>query len=337
MFQKARLKLTAWYLLIIMIISFIFSAVIFNVQMAEVDRFARAQRMRLERQFPAREFLPSEPPYIDPDLIEETKDRLLLNLIELNGIIIIISGGLGYFLAGKTLRPIKEMIDDQDRFISDSSHELRTPLTSLKSAMEVALMDKNLTLADAKKLIKENIEDVNCLQNLSDSLIKLSKNKEQKDNLKIAKISLSKLVNSAIEKIKPQADQKAVVIKKHLNNQFFFGDQEKLESVMTIVLDNAVKYSPQNKQIIVTTSKSKKNISISITDHGQGISKKDLPFVFDRFFRADMSRTKTKISGFGLGLSIAKMIIEKHHGQIKVKSHLGKGSVFTIILPQNFS
>lgn len=337
MFQKARLKLTAWYLLIIMIISFVFSAVIFKVQMVEVDRFARAQRMRLERQFPTREFLPPEPPFIDPDLIEETKSRLLLNLIELNGIIILISGGLSYLLAGKTLRPIKEMIDDQDRFISDSSHELRTPLTSLKSAMEVALMDKNMTLTDAKKLIRDNIEDVNRLQCLSDSLIKLSKNKEQKDNLKTEKISLSKLVNSAIEKIKPQADQKKIVIKKRLVSCQFVGDKEKLESVLSILMDNAVKYSEVNKSIFIKTSKSSKNIHISIVDHGQGIGKKDLPFVFDRFFRADTSRTKTKVSGFGLGLSIAKMIIEKHRGNIKVKSQLGKGSVFTLTLPKNFS
>lgn len=337
MFQKARLKLTAWYLLIIMMISFIFSAVIFNVQIVELDRFARVQRTRLERQFPTREFSPPEPPFIDPDLIKETKNRLLINLIELNGIIIIISGGLSFFLAGKTLRPIKEMIDDQDRFISDSSHELRTPLTSLKSAMEVALMDKNLTLIDAKKLIRENIEDVNRLQCLSDSLIKLSKNKEQKDNLKTEKISLSKLVNSAIDKIKPQADQKQIVIKKRLVNCQFTGDKEKLESVLAILMDNAVKYSEVNKSILIKTSKTIKNIHLSIIDHGQGIGKKDLPYVFDRFFRADTSRTKTKVSGFGLGLSIAKMIIEKHHGKIKVKSQLGKGSTFTITLPQNFS
>ena len=337
MFQKARIKLTAWYLLIITIVCFTLSGVIFRIQRSEVNRFAKAQRMRIEIQFPPEIFLPPKPPIIDPDLIAETEKRILINLMMLNGIIIVFSGGFGYFLAGKTLKPIKEALDEQDRFISDSSHELRTPLTSLKSAMEVALMDKQLSLDDAKKLIKENIKDVNRLQNLSDSLIKLSKNKEQKNNLNLEDISLSKLINSSIEKIKPQAEHKGVIIKKKIQNCKIKGDQEKLHSLLAILLDNAIKYSPSGKIIQVKTIKSGKKITISVTDHGQGIGKKDLPFIFDRFYRADASRTGSIIPGFGLGLSIAKMIVENHHGSIKVESRPGKGSTFTVTLPQIFS
>jgi len=337
MFQKARIKLTAWYLLIITIVCFFLSGVIFKIQMSEVNRFAMAQRTRIERQFPPEILLPPKLPTIDPDLIAETQKRILINLIVLNGIIIVFSGGFGYLLAGKTLMPIKEVLEEQDRFISDSSHELRTPLTSLKSAMEVALMDKNFSLLDAKKLIKENIEDVNRLQNLSDSLIKLSKNKEQKNNLTIEKISISKLINFSIEKIKPQAEHKGIIIKKKIQNCKIEGDQEKLNSLLDILLDNAIKYSPPNKIIQVKTVKSGKNISISVKDHGQGISKKDLPFVFDRFYRANSSRTGSTTPGFGLGLSIAKMIVENHHGSIKVESRLGKGSTFTVTLPKIFS
>jgi len=337
MFQKARIKLTVWYLIVITIVCFSLSGVIFKIQMSEVNRFAMAQRNRIERQFPPEILLPPKPPTIDPDLIAETQNRILINLLILNGIIIVFSGGFGYFLAGKTLRPIKDALDDQDRFISDSSHELRTPLTSLKSAMEVALLDKNLSLLDAKKLIKENIEDVNRLQNLTDSLIKLSKNKEQKNNLNIEKISLAKLINPSIEKINPQAEHKGIIIKKKIQSYKIEGDQEKLNSLLDILLDNAIKYSPSNKTINVSAVKSGKNITISVKDHGQGISKKDLPFVFDRFYRASPSRTGSITPGFGLGLSIAKMIVENHHGSIKVKSRLRKGSTFIVTLPQIFS
>jgi len=337
MFNKARLKLTAWYLLIITFISLSFSVVIFKVQMVEVDRFARAQRIRIERQFRPGEPFPPIPFLIDPDLVAETQNRLLSNLLTFNVMIVVISGGFGYFLAGKTLRPIKEMLDDQDRFVSDSSHELKTPLTSLKSAMEVALMDKDLTLASAKKLIKENIEDVNRLQNLSESLIKLSRNKEQNGSLTLENISLTQLITSAITKISPQANQKGIIIKKHLIDTHFQGDKDKLENLITILLDNAIKYSPPKKSILIKATKTNKNLSISIVDHGQGISKKDQPFIFDRFYRADSSRSKTQISGFGLGLSIAKLIIDKHHGTIKVASRLGSGSTFTITLPLSFS
>jgi two-component system, OmpR family, sensor histidine kinase CiaH len=337
MFQKARIKLTAWYLLIITIVCFTLSGVIFRIQMSEFNRFAKAQRNRIERQFPPEILLPPKPPTIDPDLIAETQKRILFNLMMLNGVIIVFSGCFGYLLAGKTLKPIKEALDEQDRFISDSSHELRTPLTSLKSAMEVALMDKKLTLSEAKKLIKENIEDVNRLQNLSDSLIKLSKNKEQKNNLNFEEISLSKLISSSIEKIKPQAEHKGVIIKKKIQTCNIKGDQEKLQSLLAILLDNAIKYSPSKKTIQIKTFISGNDITISITDHGQGISKKDIPFIFDRFYRADVSRTGSTTPGFGLGLSIAKMIVENHHGSIKVESHLGKGSSFTVTLPKIFS
>lgn len=337
MFQKTRLKLTAWYLLIIMFISLSFSLVVFRVQMAEVDRFARAQRTRIERKTPPMGFVPFERFQIDQDLIAETEKRLLLNMLTINIIILVFSGGMGYILAGKTLRPIKEMMDDQDRFISDSSHELKTPLTSLKSAMEVALMDKSLTLSGAKKLIKENILDVNRLQRLSESLINLSKNKEQNGNLTIENISLTNLIESVVEKISPQAKKKKIIIKTSLINTNFHGDKEKIESLITLLLENAVKYSPSGKTILIQSTKNNKTLSLSIIDHGQGIRKKDLPFIFDRFYRADFSRSKSKVPGFGLGLSIAKMIVEKHHGEIKVKSRLGYGSTFTVTLPRNVS
>ena len=212
MFEKARIKLTAWYLLIIMMISLSFSLVIYRVQMVEVDRFARAQRTRIERQLPPADFVPFESLQVDPDLIAETENRLLVNMLIINGIILVVSGGMGYLLAGKTLRPIKEMIEEQDRFISDSSHELRTPLTSLKSAMEVALMDPKLTLKDAKSLISENISDVDRLQKLSDSLIQLSR-RGIKNNLNLEKISTKNLLESSLLQVKPLADKKKIILR----------------------------------------------------------------------------------------------------------------------------
>jgi len=158
MFHSARLKLTAWYLLIIMIISAMFSLVIYKVLSNEIERFERVQRFRIERRLETglRRF-PNQIRITNPELIEETKQRILLMLIAINLGILIISGGLGYLLAGRTLKPIKEMVDEQNRFISDASHELRTPLTSLKTAMEVTLRDKNLSLLSAKKTIKKLI------------------------------------------------------------------------------------------------------------------------------------------------------------------------------------
>jgi len=131
MFKSARIKLTAWYLLIIMFISISFSFVIYRGLMSEVHRFSRMQRSRF---------------FVDEDLITEIQRRAIFGLGTINTIIFITSGALGYFLAGKTLSPIQEMVEEQNRFISDASHEFRTPLTALKSSFEVNLRDKNLSL-----------------------------------------------------------------------------------------------------------------------------------------------------------------------------------------------
>jgi len=163
MFKTARLKLTAWYLLIIMIISLSFSGLIYRLIDTEMNRFANSQRNRFERKL---DLPPSTPRviFVDDDLIAESRRRLLINLLMINGVILVVSGSLSYFLAGKTLSPIQKMSEDQNRFISDASHELRTPLTALKSLFEVSLRDPKLDLSESKKVIATGILQANKLK-----------------------------------------------------------------------------------------------------------------------------------------------------------------------------
>src|SRR5260370_24376310 len=126
MFQSARLKLTAWYLVLIMAISILFSLVLYRGITQEVDRSLRIQQFRIyQAEHPDALFL-APPPPTDPQVFEEASDRIKLILILINLGIFIVAGGAGYFLAGRTLKPIKEMVDEQNRFITDASHELRT-------------------------------------------------------------------------------------------------------------------------------------------------------------------------------------------------------------------
>lgn len=341
MFGKARLKLTGWYLLIIMVVSIGFSLVIYKVLTVELDRFSHFQRLRIERRLSGEEFTPFEsrlrntPPRIfaDPELVEETKRRLIFFLVIVNGGILIVSGGLAYFLAGKTLKPIKDMVDEQNQFISDASHELKTPLTSLKSAMEVHLRDKRLNLADAKKLIKENIEEVNKLQSLSEGLLRLASYQKPNNHARFEMVSLASTIKRSIQRVKPQAIKKKIAIKNKSQNFEFEADQYLLSDLLVILLDNAIKYSQKGKSITITSRKTDGSILITVADQGIGINEKDLPHIFDRFYRADLARSKDESSGFGLGLSIAKKIVESHRGQITVESKLGKGSTFTVRLP----
>src|SRR3989304_6174610 len=132
MFKSARLKLTAWYLAIIMLISVLFSLVIYQGATLELRRMERIQHFRQESSESFRRF--SMPAFVlAPEVVEETKQRIRLALVTINLMILAASGAVGYFLAGRTLKPIQEMVDEQNRFITDASHELRTPLTSLRS------------------------------------------------------------------------------------------------------------------------------------------------------------------------------------------------------------
>jgi len=195
MFKQARLKLTAWYLLIIMVISISFSGVIYGMVSQEIDRFIHSPRFRIE-----------EISMEDQDtLLAESQSRLILSLIEINGIILIISGTLGYILAGKTLSPIQKMLEEQKRFVGDASHELRTPLTALKAMLEVGLRDKKMDIKEARELISESIEETDNLKNLSDSLLELAKENGNGQKLIFEKVKVAEVIGEAIKKISNKA------------------------------------------------------------------------------------------------------------------------------------
>lgn len=313
MFQNARLKLTAWYLAIIMLVSVAFSGVIYHMVSSEVDRFEQIQRFRFRQ------------PH--PELVAEIKDRILGTLILVNSGVLIVSGGLGYFLAGRTLRPIKVMVEEQNQFVSDASHELRTPLTSLKSAFEVFLRGRDQSLSEAKTLARESLLEVNKLQQLSESLLQLSRKPSP-----LVKVSVKKTVAEAIKKIVPAAKAKRISVKDQSHPAFVRGVEIDLTNLLVILLDNAVKYGRSGGQIAISTKKFNGTTEIVVKDNGIGIAPADLPHIFDRFYRADTARSKRGSGGYGLGLSIAQNVVRAHQGSIRAESKPGQGSTFTVIL-----
>jgi len=269
----------------------------------------------------------------DLDLIKESRIRIVETLAAINGIILLIAGGLGYFLAGKTLQPIKTMLDEQNRFIGDASHELRTPLTALKTTTEVALRNKNLSLADTKKILAENVTEINQLQTLSDNLLQLTQYQNNGSSTHFKYFSLADIVQLAIKRTTPLADKKRIKIRNQTSNPQLFGNPISLTDALVIFLDNAIKYSPNLSVVTISSARQKDELFLSIKDQGIGIDQKDLPHIFDRFYRADSARAKANFGGYGLGLSIAKAVIDLHRGAISVTSKKNKGTTFTIKLP----
>jgi len=333
MFNIAKLKLTGWYLLIIMLVSVALSIFIYKVQIREIERLEFAIMVRQERQFQqVPENLPTPPFVFDPSVLEDTRQRIVWFLIIVNGGIFVLAGGLGFFLAGRTLKPIQEMLNEQNRFISDASHELKTPLTSLKSAFEVYLRNKKPTLRKAKTLVEESLVETNKLQELAESLLLLAQYKKMNGKSVYKEIEVSDAVSDSIKRIKAKAEDFNITIKFSGNSFKIIGDKDRLTDLVVILLDNAIKYSKEGKVVKVTTESQDRNGKIIVKDNGIGISRKEIPFIFDRFYRADISRSKT-VDGYGLGLAIAKEIISQHNGKIDVESKKGIGTTFTLSFP----
>lgn len=338
MFNSARLKLTAWYVLILMSVSVLFSVAFYEVSTREIQQLID----RIEYDEQRADAIIFKRPHLPPHILtlEElygAKSRLGLRLMVINIAILLVAGGASYFLAAKTLRPIKEMVDEQNQFITDASHELRTPIATLRAEMEASLLEKKITDLEARSLIISNLEELSTIQELSNRLLLLAQSPSLKTSKESEKLAVTESLKLATKKVKALAKKKKIKIleefSKDAQNYFILAAKDEVTEVFVILLDNAIKYSPTQSVITTSVTATKSKIQITISDQGIGISQKDLPHIFKRFYRADTSRSQA--DGYGLGLAIAKKIVERHQGSIQAKSSSDKGTTFLIQFPRS--
>lgn len=341
MFQKARLKLTAWYLLIIMLISIIFSCVIFSIVSHQIQGLIHEQNERikhfeqdLQNGINPPPHPKNEPPMLSTqDLLSQEK-QLLITLIIVNGVILIFAGGAAYFLAGRTLRPISIMIDEQNQFISHASHQLRTPIAAMRIDIEGSLLEKHISDQRAREIAGSNLEELDSLQKLTNNLLRLAQVPHSISQQYTEKVSLTECIEKACKKVTKLAKNKQITIHKKVEDEFVKGEMTNLTEAFVVLLENAIKYSPEKTTVTINTKKEKHTIKIMVSDQGMGIPEKDIPHIFNRFYRASQAYPQ---EGFGLGLSLAKRIIETHNGSITVTSEVKKGTTFTVLLPLTVS
>jgi len=332
MFHKTSTKLAGLYLAILMAISIFFSLAVYQLSTEEFDRDFRQQNVIVHApslgvaQGIRDELLEGQQARYDEARLRVIRRLLLINLFILVG-----GGFLSYYLSRWTLQPIEESHAALERFTADASHELRTPLSAIRTETEVALMNPKLTLTEAKKKLRSNIEEVQKLTVLSDELLRLARlEKTTKRDTLAAKT----LVNRAVEQIRPLAEARQLTIQTKLPTGLRIeGDEHSLVEALVIILDNAVKYSSEKSAVHVAAHANGDQVEISVSDEGIGIKPADLKRIFERFYRADSARSKQGTNGYGLGLAIAKDIIDLHGGKIDISSEPGQGSTFTIRLP----
>jgi signal transduction histidine kinase len=265
--------------------------------------------------------------------IDEGRSSLRTRLIYLNLGALVVGSAVSYGLARRSLRPIEEAMEAQAQFVSDASHELRTPLTAIQASNEVYLRRKKHTLTEAKRLIEQNTNDIRRLKQLSDGLLNLSQQSNTK-HVKFAAISLQDMVSEALTQVVQQATQKDVGVRDETPDIKVAGDRATLTQALVILLDNAVKYSYVGGTVTVSARVHGKQVFLTVQDQGIGIRASDIPHLFRRFYRADNARSGGEAhAGYGLGLAIAKQIMDNHNEHIEVASIPGKGSSFILKLP----
>lgn len=223
-------------------------------------------------------------------------------------------------------------------FVSNVSHELRTPLTSVKSYLE-ALDDGALNEEIAPNFIKVSLDETNRMMRMISDLLALSRidNKSTQLNVEMTNFTafMTYILNrfGQINSQETNPGKSYEIIRDYPVNSIWVEiDTDKMTQVIDNILNNAIKYSPDGGKITVSMKTTDTQLIVSISDQGLGIPKKDLPLIFDRFYRVDKARSRAQ-GGTGLGLSIAKEIVKQHNGFIWAKSEYGKGSTFTIVLP----
>lgn len=328
--QRVR-RLALSYLVVIMTLSLAFSVIIYAITSAQLNR----------------PLPPGEHNQQPPELVErqfsrrleqrnsETRGSVIVSLIVLNGVMLLIGYWLSLLLARRTLAPIERSLEQQVQFVSDASHELRTPLAALLLSNEVALRKSALNEAKARDVLLRNVAEIKKLTELSNSLLDLAKSDTVSGKPEM--ISPSRLVEEILVQYKPAARAKHVKLnydKAVQTPELLLLQAGVFRQIMAILLDNAIKYAPPRRgEVAVKIAVKKQALEFTVKDNGPGIALGDQKHIFERFYRTDAARTRTDVSGHGLGLAIAKSLSDRCGYTIRVKSQPPNGAEFTLVVP----
>lgn len=237
---------------------------------------------------------------------------------------------ISHYLGKKAVGPLEESIEKQKRFVSDSSHELKTPLALMKSEAELLLVSKNNTEEDYKKFAKNVVGDIDRMNGLIDSLLKLAKMDQKKQKIDKEKIHVKQTIQEIIDNFKILSDAKNIIVKNNIKeNMILDFNQDSFSQIIGIAIDNAIKYTNQGGEIKIYSDSVRNKKIIIVEDSGIGISKENLKTLFDRFSRVSKDRNQ---KGYGLGLAIAKDLAKLNNADVRLDSIENVGTKFILTL-----
>ncbi|WP_057891703.1 sensor histidine kinase [Companilactobacillus nantensis] len=240
---------------------------------------------------------------------------------------------ISYFLARINMLPIVKSWKQQTEFVNDAAHELRTPLTIIQGKLEYMLTKPKQTILDEAEAISVSLDEVNRLNSLTNNLLVLARSDSATTKYEFKLTTPDFFLKDPIEPFKDIINSQSKVFQINLNHHPTMSlDRDKIKQLLIILLDNATKYTPRNGTIRIYDQIEGSKYQFIVSDTGVGISDADKTKIFGRFYRVDKSRN-TNSGGHGLGLAIAKQIVDLHHGHIFVRDNLPQGSEFVVELP----
>ena len=260
------------------------------------------------------------------------------NLTPLNFylLIVICIATASFLISAKTLSPIIQIMRAQKRFISDASHELRTPLAIMKTNSEVALLSGDqISPQEATSTLKSNLEEVDRMSKIIENLLALSYYDNKFKEIPFQQINLSKVVINIVKDTENLARKKNIHLRL-LNTDpgIIMGNPVAIEQMAINLIKNAVTYTLEGGLVSISVTARIATLEFKVKDTGIGIEKKDLPNVFNPFYKAGLGRIQLERESSGLGLTIVKKIVDRHHGSIYINSAIQKGTTIIVTLPR---
>ena len=267
------------------------------------------------------------------------QQEMAINLLKIfflvGGISLIILLLISMYFANRTIKPIKEVFEKQKQFITDASHELKTPLTIIRTNTALVLSNSEETVKSQSKWIGYINSQIDRMSKLIDDMLSLAKLDNPQQKVYFSSFDISKTLENILLSFEAVLYESNIELDFHTNKNIFInGEKESIKKLFNILMDNAIKNTPPKGKVFVNLSCEKNKIEIEIKNTGDGIPKEHIDKIFERFYRADDSRNRDS-GGYGLGLSIAKSIVNEHNGNIYVKSNINEYTSFIVELPQS--
>jgi len=325
LFDRARVRLTLWYLAILAVIVVLLSLALYDVLASILSSIQQAEGTDVPPAF--RRGVARLVAHVAGD-----RRTLALEIVAIDLGVLILSALGAYVLAGRTLRPIQESMERQRRFAAAASHELRTPLTVLQGTLEVALL-RERTPNEYKEILHGAATEAERMGLLISHLLAVARAESDAEALTLEPLDVRAVAWVAVEGVRPLAVRKGQTLDVDLDTALpVRGDRVKLRQALVNLLDNAVAYTPEGGNIQLAGRRARGQAVLAVRDTGPGIALRHLPHLFEPFYRADTARGGGT-GHAGLGLALAAWIAQAHGGHLAVESREGVGSTFTLMLP----